>query len=157
MLSLAVRAVIMTRADETIPLPLAPRDVARRANGGTSGRRRRTSGDLGIWIRPTPDNADRVLDALRRFGAPLHDLQRDDLTCTDTVFQIGVPPARVDILAGISGVVFDDAWKRRLIVSIDGMDLPVIARADFIANKRAAGRAKDLLDLALLDEAGAGE
>jgi hypothetical protein len=116
----------------------------------------RATGDLDIWIRPTPENADRVLNALRRFGAPLHDLERDDLTCTDTVFQIGVPPARVDILAGISGVVFDDAWKRRLVVSVDGVDLPVISRADFIANKRAAGRAKDLLDLALLDEAEGG-
>jgi hypothetical protein len=117
----------------------------------------RATGDLDIWIRPTPDNADRVLNALRRFGAPLHDLDRDDLTRTDTVFQIGVPPARVDILAGISGVVFDDAWDRRLIVAIDGVDLPVISRTDFIANKRAAGRTKDLLDLALLDEAGADE
>ena len=117
----------------------------------------RATGDLDIWIRPTPDNADRVLEALRRFGAPLHDLERDDLTRTDTVFQIGVPPARVDILAGISGVVFDDAWKRRLMVPIDGVDVPVISRADFVANKRAAGRAKDLLDLALLDEAEAGD
>ena len=46
----------------------------------------RATGDLDIWVRPTPDNADRVLEALRRFGAPLHDLSRDDLTRVDTVF-----------------------------------------------------------------------
>jgi hypothetical protein len=117
----------------------------------------RATGALDIWVRPTPDNAVRVLEALRRFGAPLHDLERDDLTRPDTAFQIGLPPARVDILTGISGVVFDDAWKRRLIVSIDSVELPVISRADFVANKRAAGRPKDLLDLALLDEAEAGQ
>ena len=113
----------------------------------------RATGDLDIWIRPTSDNADRVLEALRRFGAPLHDLGRDDLTRTDTVFQIGIPPARVDILSGISGVAFDEAWARRIIVPIDGVNLPVISRADFVVNKRAAGRPKDLLDLALLEEA----
>ncbi|HEY6360716.1 MAG TPA: DUF6036 family nucleotidyltransferase [Vicinamibacterales bacterium] len=117
----------------------------------------RATGDLDIWVRPTPENADRVLEALRRFGAPLYDLSRDDLTRADTVFQIGVPPARVDILAGISGVGFDDAWRRRVIVPIDGVDVPVICRDDFVVNKRAAGRPKDLLDLALLDEAEAGE
>ncbi len=117
----------------------------------------RATGDLDIWVRPTPGNADRVLEALRRFGAPLHDLTRDDLTRTDTVFQIGLPPARVDILAGISGVVFDEAWTRRVIVPIDGVDVPVLSRDDFVANKRAAGRPKDLLDLALLNEAEAGK
>ena len=113
----------------------------------------RATGDLDIWVRPTPDNADRVLQALQRFGAPLFDLTRDDLTQPDTVFQIGVPPSRVDILSGISGVDFDGAWSRRMTVTVDGQALAVLSREDFIAHKRAAGRPKDLLDLALLDEA----
>lgn len=70
----------------------------------------RATGDLDIWVRPTTQNAERVLEALRRFGAPLVDLSLDDLTRPDTVFQIGLPPARVDILSGISGVTFEDAW-----------------------------------------------
>jgi len=113
----------------------------------------RATGDLDIWIRPTPDNADRVLAALGRFGAPLFDLARDDLTRADTVFQIGLPPSRVDILSGISGVEFSDAWTRRVVVELEGLQVPVLSREDFITNKKAAGRAKDLLDLALLDEA----
>jgi hypothetical protein len=113
----------------------------------------RATGDIDIWIRPTPENADRVLHALQRFGAPLVDLTREDLTRPDTVFQIGVPPSRVDILSGISGVDFDAAWSRRMMVTIDDQPLAVLSREDFIANKRAAGRPKDLLDLALLDEA----
>lgn len=113
----------------------------------------RATGDLDIWIRPTPENAGRVFQALVRFGAPLFDLTRDELTRPDTVFQIGMPPARVDILSGISGVDFDTAWARRMTVTIDDQTLAVLSREDFITNKRAAGRPKDLLDLALLDEA----
>jgi hypothetical protein len=104
-------------------------------------------------VRPTPENAERVLQALQHFGAPLFDLTRDDLMRPDTVFQMGLPPARVDILAGITGVEFDAAWARRAVVSVDGVEFAVLSREDFITNKRAAARPKDLLDLALLDEA----
>jgi hypothetical protein len=113
----------------------------------------RATGDLDIWVRPSRDNAARVLTALDRFGAPLFDLTANDLTRSDTVFQIGVPPSRIDILSGISGVDFEAAWLRRVTVTIDGLEVGVLARHDFVQNKRAAGRAKDLLDLALLEEA----
>jgi hypothetical protein len=89
---------------------------------------------------------------LAAFGVPLLDLTVDDLTKADTVFQIGVDPARIDILSGISGVAFDDAWGRRLVLDIDGVAVPVLSRTDFVANKRASGRPKDLLDLDLLGD-----
>lgn len=110
----------------------------------------RATGDLDIWVRPTRDNAARVLAALQSFGAPLFDLTVDDLCASDTVFQIGLPPSRIDILSGISGVEFDAAWPRRIEVEIGGMRVGTLGREDFIANKRAAGRPKDLLDIELL-------
>jgi hypothetical protein len=110
----------------------------------------RATGDLDIWIQPTPDNAARVLTALRAFGAPLFDLGANDLCAPDTVFQIGIPPARIDILTGISGVEFDGAWPRRIDVSIGDLTIGALGRADFVANKKASGRPKDLLDLELL-------
>jgi hypothetical protein len=113
----------------------------------------RATGDLDIWVRPTPDNATRTLQALAAFGAPLTDLSVDDLTRPDTVFQMGLPPARIDILSGITGVSFDEAWARRVTVSLAGGDVPVLSKIDFIANKTAVGRPKDLADMALLDEA----
>jgi hypothetical protein len=113
----------------------------------------RATGDLDIWVRPTAANADRVLEALGAFGAPLFDLTRDDLMRSDTVFQIGLPPSRIDVLSGISGVTFDDAWARRVDIAIDDLTVPVIGRDDFITNKRASGRPKDLSDLALLPPA----
>jgi hypothetical protein len=113
----------------------------------------RATGDLDIWVRPTPDNATRTLRALAAFGAPLSDLSAEDLTKPDTVFQMGLPPARIDILSGITGVNFADAWDRRVIVRLGQDEVGVLSKVDFIANKTAVGRPKDLADMALLDEA----
>ena len=112
----------------------------------------RATGDLDVWIRASEENAERVLSALRRFGAPLFDLTREDLVRPGTVFQIGVPPSRIDVLTEISGVRFDDAWPRRLTVAVEGIPVPVIGRDDFLTNKRAADRPKDRADIALLEE-----
>lgn len=110
----------------------------------------RATGGLDIWVQATPANAARVLVALQQFGAPLFDLTQEDLCAKDTVFQIGLPPSRIDILTGISGLVFDDAWDRRLEILIGDLAVGTIGRADFITNKKASGRPKDLLDLQLL-------
>jgi hypothetical protein len=114
----------------------------------------RATGDLDIWIRPSEENATRVLEALASFGAPLFDLTSADLVQDDTVFQIGVPPGRIDLLSGISGVRFDDAWPRRIEIRLPELafDVPVLGREDFLRNKRASGRPKDRADIALLGE-----
>ena len=112
----------------------------------------RATGDLEIWVRPVAANAQRVLTAIARFGAPLHDLTLDDLTREDMVFQIGVPPARIDILTSISAVPFDEAWSERLTVQMGALPVPVLGRAQFLRNKRAVGRPKDLADIALMEE-----
>ena len=116
--------------------------------------RPRSTGDLGLWIRPTPENAERVWAGLIAFGAPLHELTREDLTSDDLVFQIGVPPNRIDILTTIGGVSFDEAWPRRTSVKLWGLTVPVIGRDDLVRNKRAAGRPRDLADLAELEGTG---
>jgi hypothetical protein len=113
----------------------------------------RATGDLDIWVRNDLENADRVLAALAAFGAPLSDLTRDDLIRPGTVFQIGVPPSRIDILTSISGVSFDEASPNHVTVNVAGFAIPVLGKNDFIANKRAVGRPKDLSDLDLLEEA----
>jgi hypothetical protein len=112
----------------------------------------RATGDLDIFIRATPENARRVLAALREFGAPLFDLTERDLRTPDTVFQIGLPPSRIDLLTSISGVTFDDAWPRHVDVALGTLIVPIIGRDDFVTNKKAAGRTKDLLDVQMLDE-----
>ena len=110
----------------------------------------RATGDIDLWVRPTPDNAARVIRALEAYGAPLFDLTAADLTRSDTVFQIGVPPGRVDILSGVSGLEFDEAWASRVAVSLAGLEVAAIGFDALLKNKLAAGRPKDLADVAWL-------
>jgi hypothetical protein len=114
----------------------------------------RATGDLDILVRPSAENAGRVLAALRAFGAPIddHGITAADLTVPGTVYQIGLPPRRIDILTQISGVTFDEAWDSRIALSVPGLEIPVLGRAALARNKRAAGRDKDLADLRLLEE-----
>jgi hypothetical protein len=106
----------------------------------------RATGDIDFWVRPSAENAERVLAALHAFGAPIQGLTRDDLERAGTVYQIGVAPRRVDLLTSIDGVEFDDAWPRRVVRDVDGMPVPVLSREDLLRNKRATNRPKDKLD-----------
>jgi hypothetical protein len=111
----------------------------------------RATGDLDVWIECSEANAARAYEALRAFGAPLQDLTVEDLTTSGTVYQIGLPPVRIDILTRITGVEFDAAWRVRLDTPIDDLVVPVIGREALLANKRALGRTRDLADVELLE------
>jgi hypothetical protein len=117
----------------------------------------RATGDLEIWIRPSVDNARRVWGALERFGAPLDELKPDDLSSPDMVFQIGVSPNRIDLLTSITAVSFEEAWKGRIHVRVGGRNVPTIGREDFLRNKRAVGRPRDLADVADIEAQPEGE
>lgn len=111
----------------------------------------RATKDLDLWVRPSPENAKRVLYALDDFGAPRHGLTTADLEAEGTIYQVGVPPNRVDVITLVEGVQFADAWRDRTEVDIDGLRVPVISRAHLIVNKRTVGRPQDLLDADLLE------
>ena len=111
----------------------------------------RATGDLDLWIEPSPENAARAYAALRRFGAPLHELSESDLATPDVVFQIGLPPRRIDLLTSITGVTFADAWPDRVAVHYGDVPCAAIGRDALIENKRQLGRARDLADLELLE------
>ena len=110
----------------------------------------RASQDLDVWVRPSPENAKRVIEALRAFGAPLHDLTEKDLSTPGVIFQIGVEPIRVDILTVIDGVQFDEAWPDRLITKFADQPIAVLSKALLIKNKLAAARTQDLADVEAL-------
>ncbi len=111
----------------------------------------RATKDLDVWVRPEPDNASRVLRALRTFGAPLHDLTEADLARPGLIFQIGVAPVRVDILTAIDGVEFTEAWPARFVARLADLAVPVLSREHLIRNKRTAGRLQDLADIERLE------
>ncbi len=109
----------------------------------------RATVDLDIWVWPDSENAQRVFEALARFGAPLEALgvTTVDFINSDNVAQFGLPPFRIDIMTSVSGVDFDAAWEERVEGEIEGVRVPIIGRDSFIKNKRASGRKKDLADL----------
>ncbi len=109
--------------------------------------------DLDVWVEPSPANAARVHDALQAFGAPLQELTQGDLARAGLVFQIGVPPNRIDIVTAIDGVEFAEAWSGRAEATYGDQAVPVIGRNELIRNKRASGRPQDLLDLEVLESA----
>ena len=112
----------------------------------------RASGDIDLFVRPDPRNAERVFQALTRFGAPLDaaKVTAEDFSRPGTVYQIGLPPRRIDILTELSGVSFDEVWASRVTSELEGRSVAFIGRDAFIKNKTAAGRPQDLADIARL-------
>jgi hypothetical protein len=112
----------------------------------------RMSGDIDLFVRPTPENAGRLHEALRRFGAPLSaaGITPDDFSRPGLVYQIGLPPRRIDILTELSGVTFDEVWASRATAELAGRSVAFIGRETLVKNKRASGRPKDLADVARL-------
>jgi hypothetical protein len=108
--------------------------------------------DLDIWIEASPKNSRAVFRALREFGAPLANLTEADFAREGFFYQMGRPPARIDILMSVAGLSFADAWRHRVRADFDGVPAYVISRDDLIANKRAAGRPQDLVDVSNLEE-----
>jgi hypothetical protein len=111
--------------------------------------------DLDVLIEATPDNAEAVFKALAEFDAPLTGMSPADFNDgPGSVFQIGVPPSRVDVLQKIAGINFEEAWQNRFETEID-TDIPtsVISREDLILNKLAVARPQDLLDVEKIREA----
>ncbi|MBI4827391.1 MAG: hypothetical protein HY804_01025 [Nitrospinae bacterium] len=110
----------------------------------------RFTGDLDILIKPDPQNAQRVIEALDEFGFKSIGLAVDDFTRPESVVQLGVPPVRVDLLTSLTGVVWDEVWKGKKESLYGGIPVPYLGRQQIIANKRALGRKKDLADLETL-------
>lgn len=111
----------------------------------------RATMDIDIWVMPSPDNAEAVLRALSSFGAPLHNLTKEDLEKEGTVFQIGVAPRRIDIITAATGLTFEHTYQNSVLVNIDGIDIHIPSIDDLIINKRATGRTKDLADAEALE------
>jgi hypothetical protein len=111
--------------------------------------------DLDVFIKADEENSKAVFAALAEYGAPLGTMTPADFNGEpSSVFQLGVEPDRIDILQGIAGVTFDEAWPTRVEVLLD-KDTPahVISREHLIQNKLASGRHQDLADAEKLREA----
>jgi hypothetical protein len=103
----------------------------------------RATGDIDLWIRRSNENAERVLRALQTFGAPLFDLNIENLKTPGMVFQIGLVPSRIDVITQIDGVEFDNAWQEYETVEIENLRIPIIGKTQLLINKKSTGRTKD--------------
>lgn len=112
----------------------------------------RFTADLDILVNPDPGNADRIVEALEVYGFKSAGLTAQDFLSPENVVQLGVPPVRVDIMTSLTGVSWEEAFSGK--ARGDYGDVPVyfIGREQFVANKRAIGRKRDLADLEALGE-----
>jgi predicted nucleotidyltransferase len=107
----------------------------------------RNTGDIDFWVRKSRENAERILAALDEFGFGALGLTIEDLIDPNKVIQFGREPNRIDILTFLTGLEFDDCMARAVAATYEGIPVKVIGLDDLIANKKATGRGKDILDV----------
>ena len=107
----------------------------------------RFTGDLDVFIRPTHDNAQRLLEAIRAFGFPIAELSAQQLVDTRHMLQMGVEPVQIHVMSAISGVTWDEAWATQATARFGSRGVGILGRDAFLQNKRASGRPKDLADI----------
>jgi len=110
----------------------------------------RFTGDIDVFVRPNPENAQRIMCALAAFGFNLPGLTAEDFHAPDKVVQLGMPPVRIDLITSISGVSWEEAAAHKVAGTYGDVPVCFIGREQFIANKRASGRKKDLADIEAL-------
>ena len=103
--------------------------------------------DLDIWVSPDPENASNVFRALGKYGAPISAMSPADFMREGFFFTMGIAPSRIDILFDLTGLIFDQAWERRVAARIGNVDTNFLSRIDLIINKEAVGRKQDLADV----------
>ena len=107
----------------------------------------RATGDMDIWIAVDEVNAEKTAQALRDFGMPEKEVIKDLFIEKDRIIRMGVPPIRIEVITGASGVNFKECYLRREVIDIDDIPVNFISIEDLRVNKRACGRYKDLEDL----------
>ncbi len=115
----------------------------------------RATKDIDLLLRNTEENSQAIYRALARFGAPLAGITPADFAVPEGMLQIGVEPVRIDLMQSLSGISTEEAWARRVAGTFTPEEIPVfyISVDDLIAAKLAAGRPRDLLDVAAIRKA----
>ena len=113
--------------------------------------RPRFTGDLGILIRPTVENATKIVAVLNEFGFADLAVSASDFTTPEQIIQLGRAPHRIDLLTSITGVGIDEAFATKVVAELDRIPVSFLSKTLLIANKRAVGRPQDLADLSELE------
>lgn len=108
--------------------------------------------DLDIWLEASSENARRIIQALADFGFAGLGVSKDDFLVEGQIVQLGYPPNRIDLINSPDGIDFDECYKARIEIDLNGLIIPIIDLENFRKNKKAAGRAQDLADLEKLSD-----
>jgi len=107
----------------------------------------RATGDMDVWVAVSDANAVKIAAAIREFGMPDDKVAKELFLDSDKIIRMGVPPVRIEVITGASGVDFAECYSRREVFKIDGIPVNFLSLDDLKKNKRASGRHKDLEDL----------
>ena len=107
----------------------------------------RLTGDMDIWVRPSAENAEKVVKTLNDFGVGSLGFKLEDFSTEGKVNQLGVPPVRIDVITAIDGVTFDKAYAGRSVIEVHGLKISLIGFDDLLTNKKKSGRPRDIDDL----------
>ena len=107
----------------------------------------RATNDMDVWIAIHLDNAQKIVDVLKEFGFDQPELTPELFLQKNKIIRMGNPPMRLEISTGISGVKFEECYASRIVDTLDGVQVDIIDLTHLKANKKAAGRLKDLADL----------
>ncbi len=113
----------------------------------------RPTKDMDVWIAVDPANLERLVGVLAKFGFAPGSIRADDFLRTETVFRMGMPPNRIEVITRISGVEFSECYARRVMVAMDDVQVPIISYEDLKRNKNSTGRLRDRGDIEQLDKA----
>src|SRR5881296_3521477 len=114
--------------------------------------RPRYTGDLGVLVRPSAQNATKLVSLLRDFGFEKGDFAEADFTIPEQMIQLGRAPNRIDLLTSISGVLIDDAFRTKISTEMEGLPVFILNKELLIQNKRAVRHPQDVADLEALEE-----
>jgi hypothetical protein len=107
----------------------------------------RATGDMDIWVASTPENASRIVAALKKFGFSDATLSPEPFLKPEQVIRMGFPPLRIELLTSISGVTFSECFAQRTVGILNDVSINLISLEHLKINKKASGRLKDLSDL----------
>ena len=103
--------------------------------------------DLDIWIGLSPENANRIIQALHDFGFGSLHLKRDEFLEKDQIIQLGYPPNRIDLITTLTELTFEECYPSKVQVTVGGQLVDFIDIDNLKKNKRATGRLQDLADV----------
>ena len=107
----------------------------------------RTTDDMDLFFRNTPENIARIRQALQRFGLSTTEQQADEFAVPENIIRMGIAPVRIEMMNSISGLTFDEVWQNKVSGIYGETPVFYISRSNLLHNKRESARPKDIADV----------